>query len=125
MFWKKKEKKNWQNHENPIEFSFGGWWGQPMSLFWKLVDETQMAAPLEYTDAFIIIKKLFLGGLQGLQSKSKLRKTLWNRFTYNCQKNFLLHFWGMTPKWYGTQVMSAEKGFLLLGSIKYFDTEWT
>ena len=27
-----------------------------------------MATPGKYTDAFIIIKKLFLGGLQGLQS---------------------------------------------------------
>ena len=53
-----------------LNFSIGGWWGQPMSLFWKLVDETQMAAPWEYTDAFIIIKKLFLGGLWGLQSNS-------------------------------------------------------
>jgi hypothetical protein len=29
-----------------------------------------MAAPRKYTDAFIIIKKLFLGGLLGLQSNS-------------------------------------------------------
>ena len=42
-----------------------------MLLFCKLVDETQMAAPQEYTDAFIITKKLFLGGLPGLQSNSK------------------------------------------------------
>ena len=55
---------------NFSNFSFGGWWGQPMSLLWKLVDETQMTAPREYTDAFIIIKKLFLGGLRGLQSNS-------------------------------------------------------
>ena len=41
-----------------------------MSLFWKLVDETQMVAPRKYTDAFIIIKKLFLGVLRGLQSNS-------------------------------------------------------
>ena len=51
-------------------FSVGGCWGQAMLLFWKLVDETQMAAPREYTDAFIITKKLFLGGLRGLQSNS-------------------------------------------------------
>jgi hypothetical protein len=55
---------------NFINFSLGGWWGQPMSLFWKLVDETQMATPREYTDAFIIIKKMFLCGLWGLQSNS-------------------------------------------------------
>ena len=41
-----------------------------MSLFWKLVDKTQMAATREYTDAFIVIKKLFLGGFWGLQSNS-------------------------------------------------------
>ena len=52
-------------------FSVGGCWGQAMLLFWKQVDETQMTAPREYTDAFIIIKKLFLGGLRGLQSTSK------------------------------------------------------
>ena len=42
-----------------------------MSLFGKLVDETQMTAPRKYTDAVIIIKKLLLGDLQGLQSISK------------------------------------------------------
>ena len=40
-------------------------------FFWKLVDETQITAPREYTVAFIKIKKLFLGGLRGLQSISK------------------------------------------------------
>ena len=40
-------------------FAVGGCWGQAMLLFWKLVDETQMTAPREYTDAFIITKKLF------------------------------------------------------------------
>ena len=52
---------------NFSNFSLGGWWGQPISLFQKLVDETQMAAPRECTDAFITIKKMFLGGLRGLQ----------------------------------------------------------
>ena len=51
-------------------FSVGGCWGQAMLLFWKLVDETQMTAPREYTNAFIITKRLFLGGLWGLQSNS-------------------------------------------------------
>ena len=41
-----------------------------MLLFKKLVDETQMAAPQKDTDAFIITKKLFLGGPRGLQSNS-------------------------------------------------------
>ena len=30
-------------------FSFGGCWGQPMLLFWKLVDETQMSTSNEAT----------------------------------------------------------------------------
>ena len=29
--------------------SVGGCWGQPMSFFWKLVDETQISAPPEAT----------------------------------------------------------------------------
>jgi hypothetical protein len=33
-------------------FSDGGCWGQPMLLFWKLVDETQISKPQEYTDTF-------------------------------------------------------------------------
>ena len=33
-------------------FSVGACWGQPMLLFWKLVDETQIRKPQEYTDTF-------------------------------------------------------------------------
>ena len=36
-------------------FSVRGCWGQPMLLFWKLVDKTQMPKPQEYTDTFFII----------------------------------------------------------------------
>ena len=32
--------------------SVGGCWGQPLLIFWKLVDETQISQPKEYTDAF-------------------------------------------------------------------------
>ena len=56
-------------------FSVGGCWGQAMLLFWKLVDETQMTAPREYTDAFFITKNLVLGGLRGLL---KYLKVIWN-----------------------------------------------
>ena len=41
-----------------------------MLLFQKLVDETQMPKPQEYTDTFILTKKLFLVGLLGLQNIS-------------------------------------------------------
>ena len=68
-------------------FSVGGCWGQAMLLFWKLVDETQMAAPREYTDAFIITKKLFLGGLRGLQSNSIWYETpcIWDLNFFNLE----------------------------------------
>ena len=33
-------------------FSVRGCWGQPMLLFRKLVDETQISKPQEYTDTF-------------------------------------------------------------------------
>ena len=59
-----------------------------MLLFWKLIDETQMAASREYTDAFIITKKLFLGGLRGLQSNSiryeRPCKYMFNLFSSDC-----------------------------------------
>ena len=54
--------------------SIGGCWGQPMLLFWKL-DETQMPKPQKHADTFIIILKLFLVGLRGLQSIYKRVQT--------------------------------------------------
>ena len=42
-----------------------------MLFFLKLVDETQMPKPQEYTDTFILTKKLLLVGFRGLQSMSK------------------------------------------------------
>ena len=46
--------------------SDGGCWGQPLLFFQNLVDETQMPKPQKYTNTFILNKKLFLVGLQGL-----------------------------------------------------------
>ena len=40
-------------------------------MFQKVVDETQMPKPQEYTYTFVLIKKLFLVGFRGLQSMSK------------------------------------------------------
>ena len=34
------------------EFSGGGCWGQPKLIFWKLVNETQISKPQEYTVTF-------------------------------------------------------------------------
>ena len=41
-----------------------------MLIFLKFVDETKMPKPQEYTNTFILAKKLFLVGLGGLQSIS-------------------------------------------------------
>ena len=50
VFWKKI--KIDRIMKTDVKFSVGGFWGQPMLLFWKLVDETQMPWPQEYTDTF-------------------------------------------------------------------------
>ena len=36
-----------------VPFSIRGCWGQPMLLFWKLVDESQMPKPQEYADTYL------------------------------------------------------------------------
>ena len=55
-----------------------------MLLFQKLVDETQMPKPQEYTDTFILTKKLFLVGLLGLQSGA-------NQYERPCTAMFSIH----------------------------------
>ena len=45
VFWK----KIGRIMKTHVEFSVGGFWGQPMLLFWKLVDETQISKPPEST----------------------------------------------------------------------------
>ena len=62
-----------------LNFSIGGWWGQPMSLFWKLVDETQMAA-------LQITRITFVKGPLILQKKHQVFQyisILWIRFFFN------------------------------------------
>ena len=44
--------KNPNFHWCMVPLSFGGCWGQPILLFWKLVDETQILWPHEYTSTF-------------------------------------------------------------------------
>ena len=52
-FEKKRElTESWKPILNFSSFSVRGCWGQPMLLFWKLVDETQIPQPQEYTDTF-------------------------------------------------------------------------
>ena len=50
MFWKKVfGVESWNIILDFSTFSVGGCWGQPMSFFFKLVDETQMYKPPEAT----------------------------------------------------------------------------
>jgi hypothetical protein len=44
--------ESWKPILNFSSFSVRGCWGQPMLLFWKLVDETQIPQPQKYTDTF-------------------------------------------------------------------------
>ena len=49
MFWKKNwGVESWNIKLNFSNFSVRGCWGQPMLLFWKLVDETQMGNPHDH-----------------------------------------------------------------------------
>ena len=45
MFWE----KNWNIKLNSSALSARGFWGQPMVLFWKLVDQTQISKSTEPT----------------------------------------------------------------------------
>ena len=50
--------------------SVGGCWGQPMLLFWKNIDKTQMSPPSECAASFVWTWKSCLVGHLGLQSMS-------------------------------------------------------
>ena len=56
LFWV----ESWNIILNFSTFSVGGCWGQPMSFFWKLVDETQISKPPEATRNHNSIKLLIL-----------------------------------------------------------------
>ena len=64
LFWCFEKIKFWVESWNTIlnfsTFSVGGCWGQPMLLFWKLVDETQISKPPEPTMNHKSIKWLML-----------------------------------------------------------------
>ena len=78
MFWKKKNlTESWKPILNFSSFSLRGCWGQPMLLFWKLVDETQISKPQEYTDTFkqnLTCIFLSVGGI--LKETYKLQENL-------------------------------------------------
>jgi hypothetical protein len=60
-----------------------------------------MAAPQEYTDAFIIIKKLFLGGPRGFQSNlNQYERPCMNFITVN----FIIAIFQNIPYIFGLKV---------------------
>ena len=65
MFWKKMFGRIIKNFMlNFSTFSVGGCWGQPMLLFWKQIEETQMSKPPEATRCPILEKILVLLSLR-------------------------------------------------------------
>ena len=62
MFWKNifLGVESWNIRLNFSTFSIRGCWGQPMSFFWKLFDETQISKPPEATRHHNSIKLLIL-----------------------------------------------------------------
>ena len=56
-------------------FSVGGCWGQPMLLFWKLVDETQLVKPPEPTSHHISKKYLILVPFKSIYFRSLYYET--------------------------------------------------
>ena len=73
------KKKFWVESQNITmnfsTFSVGGCWGQPMLLFWKLVDETQMVKPPEPTSHHNLRKYLILLPLRAIYFRSLYYET--------------------------------------------------
>jgi hypothetical protein len=73
--------KSWNIRLNFSTFSVRGCWGQPMLLFWKLVDETQMGNPRDHAASDISWKfSIFL----------PLRAILKKPYHYETPCNFIL-----------------------------------
>ena len=75
----------WNIILNFSTFSVRGCWGQPMSFFWKLVDETQIPKPPEATRHHTPIKLLIL-----LRLRADLLCTL--HYETPCSMSFLTSF---------------------------------
>ena len=76
--------------------SVRGCWGQPMLLFWKLVDETQMVKPLEPTIHHNSKKYLILLPLRAIYFRSfhyETPCTEWHIFLVNTLYHIQLSSW--------------------------------
>ena len=68
--FEKKSVESWNIILNFGTFSVRGCWGQLMSFFWKLVDETQMCNPPEATRHHNLIKSLILLPLRAIHFRT-------------------------------------------------------
>ena len=101
LFWclKKKELllESWNIRMNFGSISVGGCRGQPMLLFWKTIDKTQMSKPLKCAASFFKTWRSILVGHFGFQSVLLEIETpcivFWKRSTHN--GNFLLKSAGL------------------------------
>ena len=74
------QKSNFSLISNTI--SIRGCWGQPMLLFWKLVDKTQMSKPIQSIRHYNSRKCLILLPLRAIYSRSFHYETPCNIHTY-------------------------------------------
>ena len=97
--------------------SFGGCWGQPMVLFWKLVDETQISTPPEATRHHDSTKLLILLPLRAIYLRPFQSDTpcTWpfksNKFSEKLWPHFVLRF---SSSGYPTKVYYFSWSKLLL-----------
>ena len=107
--------------------SVGGCWGQPMLLFWKLVDETQMVKPPEPTSHHNSRKYLILLPLRAIYFRSLHYETPCssNYDNDNTQQDqnrkLVLGIWSPSDK--GHMVFSSQKyGGKTISLIHYINT---
>ena len=65
-----------------VEFSLGDFWGQPMLLIWKLVDESQISKPPEPTRYHKIMDPQGVGALGELLINFMFVATSWGGFSW-------------------------------------------
>ena len=69
--------------------SVGGCWGQPMLVFWKLVDETQISKPLESTRHNLIKLLILLPLRVDLLCNLQYEYVLCSRYVHNLTRSCL------------------------------------
>ena len=97
--------ESWNIRLNFGSISVGGCRGQPMLLFWKTIDETQMSKPPECAASFFKTWRSILVGHFGLQSVSlwvetpcSVRKnncSIFSTFCWTMKFQIIKNYWDM------------------------------